>query len=935
MQDERRTKRDLIAELNKLRQRCARLERFQLQPRDISERERETAVKEAQAAFLNDVFNTISDGIVVTDGTGAITRVNRAMVRLLGYSEKEIIGRHPKDFVPADYQPEKHLYDHMQTGRINDYISCWQKKNGTTILIETNITFIKDSDGEITSAVAAVRDVTLREKNLLSLEENEERFKAIAESMTDGVFTTDFDGNIVYINHAALDMYGYKRDQLEGASFVQLVPHIKSDEYMNARDQYFEKGRLKEFQRHIESYGRRRDGSLFPVEISVSSWTIRGETFFSAIVRDITERKKTADEIKDGRDFLENLLTTLPDGMVVSDAEGKIIRTNSAITRMLGYSEDELLGKTGPDFIPEGYALTPLLDVLFSNGYVKNYESYWQKKDGTVFPIEMNISLLKDHEGRSTGSVAVIRDITDKKATEKRIQDAKGYLEKIYQTLSDGILITDDAGNIREVNTAFENMLGYKSDELVAKHISELYPFRKRDDEYRFHISDWIDMLFSEGTASGLEMLWLKKDGSLCHIEANASLLLNDNGDMYGTVSCIRDITRRKEIESEKEALEMRLRQVQKMEAIGTLAGGIAHDFNNILSAVMGYTELTLDDVPEGSRPYKTLQEVLYAAQRARDLVDQILAFSRQTEHDNKPINLIPIIKETVRFLKATLPATVKIITDFNVDFDRVYSDPTKIHQVIMNLATNAAYAMRENGGDLRVTLQEAYIGEDQINKYDGILPGRFLILSVVDTGVGIMPEVMSRIFNPFFTTKPPGEGSGMGLSVVHGIVKSCKGDIRFESKLGKGSIFSVYLPQVSDLPDKHHQQIEHGAPGGSERILLVDDEVAVANMFNEMLGRLGYSVTVVNSSTEALSIFKHTPEVFDLVITDYTMPDMTGIRLAEKVNELRGDIPVILCTGFSDNLSNALNGKAGICAVLKKPVTKSVLARRVRQFLD
>lgn len=1028
--------------------------------RDITARQREDADRAAQTDFLNNVFDTISDGIVVSDANGTITRVNRAVVAITGYPENEIIGRHPADFVPADFEPQKRLSDFMETGRVDNYVSCWQKKDGSNILIESNITFIKNRDNEITGAVAAVRDVTRREESLLALEASEERFKAIAESMSDGVFTTDFDGNIVFINQAALRMYGYDKTDLLGSSFLKLVPKKKAGEYLEGRADFDRGNRAYDYRHQLESYGLRKNGTRFPVDVSVSSWMIRGDIYFSAVVRDITERRKQDEEIRSardlldnifstmadgfvltdpcgkitmvnnavvdmlgydrdeivgrhttyftppglvasplidqlfetgvvnnyvtqwqrkdggivplecnlsllkdqngevlsiissvrdiskrleaeqqilsGRDFLENLLTMLPDGLVVSDAEGKIIRVNSVITSMLGYAEDELIGKMGPDFIPDGFAMPPLLDNLFKDGSVKNHLVSWQKKDGTVFPVEMNISLLRDGEGRSTGSVAIIRDVTEKKAAEKRIQDAKAYLEKIYQTLSDGIIITDDTGYIQEVNPTFEKMLGYTSDELVTKHISELYPFDRRDNEYRMRIADWVDGLFINGTASGLEMLWQKKNGSLCYIEANASLLVNEHGDMYGTVSCVRDITRRKEIENEKETLEMRLRQVQKMEAIGTLAGGIAHDFNNILSAVMGYTELSLDDVPEGSRPYQTMQEVLIAARRARDLVDQILAFSRHSEHDNKPMNLVPIIKETVRFLKATLPATIKINMVCEVETDLVYSDPTKIHQVIMNLATNAAYAMREKGGELQVTLHDKFIGKDQINKYDGLSPGTFLIMSVSDTGTGMMPEVMSRIFNPFFTTKPPGEGSGMGLSVVHGIVKSCKGDIRFESKLGAGSVFSVYLPRASDLPDDKGMRQSGGVPSGTETILLVDDEVTVANMLDEMLGRLGYTVTVVHSSVEALDVFMRFPDKFDLVITDYTMPDMTGIHLAEKIKKVRRDMPVILCTGFSDDLSSLSGGgQTGISSLLKKPVTKSGLAIMVRQLLD
>jgi signal transduction histidine kinase len=380
---------------------------------------------------------------------------------------------------------------------------------------------------------------------------------------------------------------------------------------------------------------------------------------------------------------------------------------------------------------------------------------------------------------------------------------------------------------------------------------------------------------------------------------------------------------------------ERQLQQVLKIQAIGTLAGGIAHDFNNILFPIVGYTELTMDEVSEDSIAHKNLQEILKAANRAKDLVQQILTFSRQSDQERKPIKVQHIITEALRLLRASIPASIEIAHAIQDDCGPVMGDATQIHQVIMNLCTNAYQAMQDKGGKLEVILTEIDIGYEEMIDKIGMQPGKHLRLLVKDEGCGMEATVLDRIFEPYYTTKEQGKGTGLGLSVIHGIVKNHGGDITVKSTPGKGTIFQVYLPLIDHLDLTTELEPINGAAKGEERILLVDDEEQIVAMERQMLENLGYRVTARTDSQEALKVFAKHPRDFDLVITDMTMPYMTGDQLAQKMLDIEPNIPVILCTGFNEIITEEKALAMGIQKFVMKPVVKNDLATTIRSVLD
>lgn len=523
------------------------------------------------------------------------------------------------------------------------------------------------------------------------------------------------------------------------------------------------------------------------------------------------------------------------------------------------------------------------------------------------------------------------REIQARQEIEESLRASEQKYRLLAEYTMDIIWAMDLNLEFTYVNPAIHSLMGYSPEEWIGSRLPE-----HCDEENLLKMTQVItDELAKGPTATGviLEAVLLDKNRKPIPVEIHGRVVFDENGAPILLQGVTRNISERKRAEEERNKLTAQLLQAQKLESIGNLAGGIAHDFNNILTSIIGFTEIALDDVEKGSNIEDSLQEIYNAGKRAKDLVKQILAFARKTDEEIKPIKTKSIMNEVLKFLRSSIPTTINIRQNITSNAS-IMGNPTQLHQVLMNLCTNAVYAMEGEGGILEVGLEDTVIHEEHKDQDLGLKPGNYVKLTVSDTGTGISPENIGSIFEPYFTTKSHGEGTGFGLSVVHGIVEKYGGKIKVESELGEGSVFSIYLPIIKTTEIHRPYEIEI-LPTGSERILFVDDELPIAKMGSQILERLGYRVTARTSSIEALELFKSRSNDFDLVVTDMTMPNMTGDKLAIELMKVRSDMPVILCTGYSKKISNVTASEIGIKAFVYKPTAKADLARTVRKVLD
>jgi PAS domain S-box-containing protein len=486
--------------------------------------------------------------------------------------------------------------------------------------------------------------------------------------------------------------------------------------------------------------------------------------------------------------------------------------------------------------------------------------------------------------------------------------------------------IKDRKGRYLYINSACNEMLKRVPEDMIGRTDCDLWPA----DQTKFICLNDAQVITGNQVYSAIETVMV--DDELRHHMVTKFGIRNDGRPpLLGGIAF--DVTEKVRAQEERAELEQQLIQSQKMEAIGTLAGGIAHDFNNVLAAIMGYVELALFDASHGSKVREELEQVLKAAHRATDLVRQILTFSRKTGQERQPLDPKPLVSEALKMIRATLPTTIEIRQYLNVQGAKVMANPTQLHQVIMNICTNAAHAMEENGGILEVRLGKRQFTGAQAGRR-GVTPGDYLLVRISDTGHGIAPALQQRIFDPYFTTKAQGKGTGMGLAVARGIVQSHGGAIRMESEVDKGACFEILFPVTTVLTTSSSDK-KVSLPSGTESILFVDDEPVLTELGKQMLTRLGYRVTVCQDPTQALELFHKDPYQFNLVIADITMPKMTGDILAAQILEIRSDIPVFLCTGYSEQMTHEKASQIGIAAFLMKPLSISDLAFSLRRTLD
>ncbi|NCC52597.1 MAG: PAS domain-containing sensor histidine kinase [Spartobacteria bacterium] len=662
------------------------------------------------------------------------------------------------------------------------------------------------------------------------------------------------------------------------------------------------------------------------------------------------------------RNDYEAFFQTSPDLLLIVDAEeGRILTLNNAAERILGYAVTDLNGRYVTDFFREETEASArwIKEIAASEGGWANQKL--QTAANEFFPVDLTAVPVTFQGGGAF--LLTLHDATDRILAEESVRQVNEELEKrvemrthalqqeiaerknaeeamrgseqryraLFEFSCDAIFLINE-GCFVDCNQRTLDMFNCSYDEILGETPFNFSPPRQPDG--RDSITAGSERLRAAlaGKPQQYEWEFCRLDGKVFQTETSLNRV--DLADRTFILATVRDITRRKQVEAERSRLEAQLLQTQRLETIGTLAGGIAHDFNNILTPILGYTEMALRDTDEDSQIRRGLQEVVKAANRAKDLVQQILDYTHHVAQEHQPVGLHLIVKEALRFLRASLPSTIVITEAIDRDIPPVMADPSQLHQVIMNLCTNAAYAMRENGGALCVSLAELGDLSELYEEGRELDECTYLRLSVSDTGTGIDIETMKHIFEPFFTTKQSGEGTGLGLSVVHGIVLSHGGEIKVDSQVGVGSSFHVYLPCL-DMSLPHIAQGDEAVEGGDERILFVDDDSFISSMADIMLKSFGYDVVAHTGSIQALEVFKNEPDTFDLVMTDQLMPGMTGLQLIEEIKKSRPDIPVILITGFSDAMANKSPTQHGINEVMRKPLSRRDVGAAIRRVLD
>jgi PAS domain S-box-containing protein len=644
-------------------------------------------------------------------------------------------------------------------------------------------------------------------------------------------------------------------------------------------------------------------------------------------------RRATAEKSAlDSESRFRVLFNHAPDAIIVYDYDlAIVVDVNTSAEKLFGCSREKLMKLWPLEFYlpeqPDGREVVISYQEHLEQALAEktlNFERAIRTAVGRNLFCEVHMIRLPSEKSRLI-RVSYI-DISERKRAEEALRQEKERYQSILRTAMNGFCLTDMHGCFLEVNDAFSQMSGYSVEELKTMGITDVESF----DDYE-EIKAHIKTVMKNGRGR-FETRYRHKDGHLIDVEASVSYQCSEENHF---ITFIRDITELKQAEAERKNLEYQLQQSQKMEVLGTLAGGIAHDFNNILFPIIGFTEMLIDTVPEDNDYMQSLNEILKASLRAADLVQQILAFSRQSEIELMPLKTQIIFNDTIKLMRASMPSTISIESAIDNDCGMVLASATHIHQIAMNLMTNAFHAMEDSGGTMGITLCEVEITVDDVDGLD-VYPGRFLHYLVSDTGHGIGKHILDKIFDPYFTTKKAGKGTGLGLSVVQGIVKSYGGDIRVRSEPGIGTEFHVYLPVVGNDDDVNPATGNHLPNNkGNEHILLVDDEETILRMEKKMLERMGYRVSICSNSLEALELFRSSSDAYDLVITDMTMPDLTGEKFAAELKQIRKEIPVILCTGFSSKTSSGSTESLGVDGFLMKPVGKRDLLKTIRSLLD
>lgn len=932
-------------ELNKNLKACEGLLTFSTESKDEKKvaiintgiAEHKPAEEELQfmKALLATQLEASTDGILVVDEKGCIQSYNRRFAEMWGIPADITDGRENKSALQAVMTRMK------DPGSFMELIQSLDKHRRETsrdeVVLSDGRVFDRFSspvfgtDDRYHGRVWHFRDISECRKAERALLESENIFKSFSEQLLAGIYIMQ-DGFFKYVNEKFAQMFGYTVEEcLDHMSFRDLVyPGDLASVEEEVRRRV--SGEVQCVQYSFR--GLKKSGQIFYVEIYGATCIYEGAPASIGTILDITERKRSEDALRNSEERFRLFIEHAPASLAMFDREMRYLSTSRRWMGDFKLGDRDLIGLSHYEVFPEVSEYLKSVHRRALAGEVVGCDAgRFERADGSVDWLKWEVRPWRDQTGQIAGIVIFTEDITERKQAEEALQKSEERFSQAMEATSDGIWDWDLTSGKVYYSPGYFRMLGYEPEEFPGEADTWLGLIHPDDRERTLATNEAC--IRNESPVVNVEFRMLSRDGTWRWIMGRGKAVRRDeNGRALHMIGTHVDITERKRAEEEKARIEVQLRQAQKMEALGTLAGGIAHDLNNILGVIFAYSELAHTNADDCERVRKHLHEVIKAGNRAKDLVKQILAFSRQGKHAARPLEIGLIVKEALKMLRASLPATIEIKP--NLDCKAVVSaDPTQIHQILMNLCTNAAHSMHDMGGVLEVSLASVSLGKESMPHNTELAPGPYVGLTVKDTGHGIDSSIMDRIFDPFFSTKEQGVGTGLGLAVVHGIVNTLGGFIDVDSSVGKGTSFRVLLPETETAP----APLEHSSaplPRGRERILIVDDEPVLAEAIKQMLEHLGYEVEYSSNGIEALQVIRHgiNDKTFDLVITDMTMPRMTGTELAGEISKLQPGLPIVLCTGFSEKANAEVIKDLGLDGFLMKPVTMKDLADVVRKAI-
>lgn len=750
---------------------------------------------------------------------------------------------------------------------------------------------------------------------------SERRLNALVDAAPDSIIVMDAQGAVISFNPSALETFGYSLDDVHGKQLKNLImPREIGDQHHDFVEHNLETGRTNVIGGRREVLAQRSDGTVFPAELAAVRLETEDAPVFASFLRDLSAQEKAEQMLRRSNIIVDSSSSML----AMLDRDYNYLAANPAYLEKFGKTEDLVIGRSVVEVFGQEMfdTVRPYAERCMKGAEV-NFQCWFDFPAGRRF-MDVTYRPYCDEQDEIQGFVVNAQDITKLVCAEEE----RSILTEAIEHAVDAVLIADQDGTIRYVNPAFESISGYTSREVLGEHRRILDSGREEPSFF-----EEIRKRLERGEAWAGRIINRKKDGTHYEADATISPVHDADGTVVRYVFVARDVTLEVELEAE-------LVQGRRMEAVGRLVGGIAHDFNNILAAALGYTQLAQESVDSEGETSEYLVAIEKACRRAADLVSQLLAFSRREKTALEPIKFAVVVEEALSLLRKAVPATIAF--EFETDGEHlILADDTQIHQVVMNLGLNAYHAMREQGGTLSVRLDTTELGEG--SQTSDVQAGRYARLTMSDTGCGMDDTTLDHLFEPYFTTKEVGEGSGLGLATVRGIVEQHAGTVRVASVLGQGSTFEVYLPlyigpDYSADPDPDRPTTDSDDPiprGNGEHVLVVDDEPAIVDVLGAMLKALGYVVSFSHNGIEAMDLFRANPDQFDIVITDQTMPGLTGLEMGMEMLRVRPSLPIILCTGYSEQVGSEAALASGIRDYLTKPVSAGDLARRVRLGLD